>query len=58
MSHTQNIFRAILSNDLVQSFQENYTAEDYKKMYLLTDEEAEELFYFVSQTEPYEDGYR
>lgn len=49
MSHTQNIFKTICSNNLIQSFQ-RYTTDNLKEMYLLNEEEAIELHYFIRQT--------
>lgn len=58
MTATQNIFRTILYNNLLESFQKSYTTEHLKKMYLLTDEEAKELFFFIQTTQRDGETYR
>ena len=49
-SHTTNIFRTILSNDLLATFK-RYTKTDLAAMYLLDEEESVELFFFIRNTD-------
>lgn len=58
MSHTQNLFKTFLYNDLVESFKERYSRDDLKRMYMLDDSEADELHYFIQNTERDASGYR
>lgn len=58
MSHTQNLFRTFLYNDLVERFKALYNRDDLKRMYLLEDHEADELYYFIQNTEKDAMGYR
>lgn len=58
MSHTQNLFKTFLYNDLVESFKERYSRDDLKRMYMLDDSEADELHYFIQNTERDTSGYR
>lgn len=58
MSHTQHIFRHILSNEnLLENFKASYDTADLQRMFQLTDEEADELNHFVQNTDTTPDGY-
>lgn len=58
MTHTQNVFKTILYNDLLTSFKTLYSRDNLKEMYKLEDHEANELHYFIQNTEADATGYR
>lgn len=59
MSQTQAIFRSILSNKtMFYNFKAGYDAAALRRLFNLTDDEADELDYFIQTTDLNADEYR
>lgn len=59
MSQVQEIFRSILSNkNMFYNFKAGYDAAALRRLFSLTDDEANELDYFIQTTDLIADEYR